>query len=252
MSDRPSDVILCLELVSLAASIGSAWLLQNISLEIERGDKIAIIGASGAGKTSLLKLLNRLSNPTQGKIYFAKTPITQIPIIQLRQQIVLVPQEPKLLGMTVRQTLVYPLQLQALPTTEINRRLDSWLEQLRIPEAWLERYELQLSLGQRQLIAIARGLMMQPQILLLDEPTSALDLGTANHLLTVLDRLVKESNLTILMINHQLELIKNFADRLLYLTTGQLEVDTPNTNTSWQQLRQKLLTAQTQSDLEWE
>ncbi|MGF1540929.1 MAG: ATP-binding cassette domain-containing protein [Pleurocapsa sp.] len=252
MSDRPSGLILRLEQVSLAASIGSAWLLQNISFEVNRGDKLAIIGASGAGKTSLLKLLNRLNNPTQGKIYFKTTAITQIPVISLRQQIVLVPQEPKLLGMSVRQALVYPLQLQALPTTEINRRLNIWLEQLRIPEAWLERYELQLSFGQRQLIAIARGLMMQPQILLLDEPTSALDLGTANHLLTFLDRLIRESNLTIVMVNHQLELIKNFADRLIYLTAGQLEVDTPNTNIAWEQLRQKLLTAKTQSDSEWE
>jgi D-methionine transport system ATP-binding protein len=252
MSDRPSEPILCLERVSLAASLGSAWLLQNISFAIASGEKIAIIGVSGAGKTSLLKLLNRLSSPTEGKIYFAGTSISKIPAIQLRQQIVLVPQEPKLLGMTVGETLVYPLQLQGLPTTEINLRLDTWLEKLRIPKAWLERYELQLSLGQRQLIAIARGLMMQPQILLLDEPTSALDLGTANHLLTVIDRSVAESNLTVLMVNHQLELIKNFSDRLLYLTAGQLEVDTPNTNTAWQELREKLLSAQTQSNLEWE
>ena len=251
MSDRQSDSILYLEQVSLAASIGSAFLLQNISFEVNQGDKIAIIGASGAGKTSLLRLLNRLSSPTQGKIYLETISLTQIPVIRLRQQVILVPQEPKLLGMTVKEALIYPLQLQALATAEIHQRLDTWLDRLRIPQEWLERHELQLSLGQRQLIAIARALIMQPKILLLDEPTSALDIGTANHLLTVLDRLVREYNLTILMVNHQLELIQNFADRLLYLTAGQLEVDTPNTNTAWQQLRQKLLQAQSESDLDW-
>ncbi len=252
MGNCQFNSILYLEQVSLAASIGSAFLLQNISFEVDRGEKIAIIGASGAGKTSLLRLLNRLSSPTQGKIYLETISVTQLPVIQLRQQVILVPQEPKLLGMIVKEALVYPLQLQALPTAEINRRLDTWLERLRIPQEWLERSELQLSLGQRQLIAIARALMMQPKILLLDEPTSALDIGTANHLFAVLDRLVREYNLTILMVNHQLELIQNFADRLLYLTAGQLEVDTRNTRDSWQQLRQKLLTAQIESDGEWE
>ena len=253
MGDRQSNSIVSLEQVSLAASIGSAFLLQNISFEVDRGEKIAIIGASGAGKTSLLRLLNRLSSPTQGKIYLEAISLKRLPTIQLRQQVILVPQEPKLLGMTVKETLIYPLQLQALPRVEVNRRLDICLDRLRIPQEWLERNELQLSLGQRQLIAIARALMMQPKILLLDEPTSALDLGTANHLLfTVLDRLVREYNLTILMVNHQLELIQNFADRLLYLNAGQLEIDTPNTHDSWQQLRQKLLTAQIERDREWE
>ena len=197
MSDRQSDSILYLEQVSLAASIGSAFLLRNISFEVNRGEKVVIIGASGAGKTSLLRLLNRLSSPTQGKIYLETISLTQLPVIQLRQQVMLVPQEPKLLGMTVKEALVYPLKLQALPTAEIARRLDTWLDRLRIPQEWLERSELQLSLGQRQLIAIARALIMQPKILLLDEPTSALDLGTAERLFAVLDRLVKEYNLTI-------------------------------------------------------
>lgn len=252
MSDRQLDLILRLEQVNLAASFGSAFLLQNISFAVNRGEKIAIVGASGAGKTSLLRLLNRLNSPTQGKIYLETIPVTQIPAIKLRQQVVLVPQEPKLLGMTVRDALVYPLQLQALTTTEINRRLDIWLNRLRIPSAWLERNELQLSLGQRQLIAIARGAVVQPKILLLDEPTSALDVGTASLLLSVLDRLVAENNLTILMVNHQLELIKNFADRLLYLAAGQLTVDTVNTDRAWQELRDKLLLAQAASDREWE
>ena len=252
MVERQSNLILHLEQVALAASIGSAFLLHDISFKVNQGEKIVIIGASGAGKTSLLRLLNRLSSPTQGQIYFEAISVQQLPILQLRQQLILVPQEPKLLGMTVREALIYPLQLQALPKVEINRRLDIWLNQLRIPQEWLERSELQLSLGQRQLIAIARALMMQPKILLLDEPTSALDLGTANRLFSVLDSLVQEYNLTILMVNHQLELIKNFAYRLLYLNAGKLEVDTPNTDDSWQQLRKKLLTAQIESDREWE
>jgi D-methionine transport system ATP-binding protein len=101
--------VLRLELVSLAASVGSQYLLKDISFEVFSGDRITIIGPSGAGKTSLLRLLNRLSQPTSGKIYLENQEYGQIPVIQLRRQVMLVAQEAKLLGMTVRDALAYPL-----------------------------------------------------------------------------------------------------------------------------------------------
>ncbi|HEY9805334.1 MAG TPA: ATP-binding cassette domain-containing protein, partial [Candidatus Obscuribacterales bacterium] len=112
-----------LQHVDLAASVGSHYLLQNISFEMFSGDRIALVGPSGAGKTSLLRLLNRLSEPTQGTIYFDQQEIRQIPVIQLRRQVVLVPQESKLLGMTVEAALTYPLTLQDLPRATITQRL---------------------------------------------------------------------------------------------------------------------------------
>ena len=121
MPDRSSVPIMELREASLAASVGSAYLLQDVSFSVDRGDKLAIIGATGSGKTTLLRLLNRLSTPTTGTIYLEEKPLSQIPIIQLRQQIVLVPQEPKLLGMSVRETLAYPMTLQKLPPKERGR-----------------------------------------------------------------------------------------------------------------------------------
>ena len=251
MSDRNLPSILRLEQVNLQASLGSSYLLQDISFNIPPGAKVAVVGASGAGKTSLLRLLNRLVSPSQGEIYLNGLPVKQLGIIQLRRLIVLVPQEPKLLGMKVADALSYPLQLQKLPELEIRQRLDTWTNLLRIPTQWLDRTELQLSLGQRQLIAIARALVMQPQILLLDEPTSALDIGTANHLLRVLEELNQSQNLTIIMVNHQLGLIKNFGDRFLYLNAGKLESDIPSTAGNWQQIEQKLIQLKTEQEQEW-
>lgn len=251
MANLKSDSILRLQEVSLTASIGSAFLLQNISLAIAKGEKIALVGASGAGKTSLLRLLNRLNTPSSGKMYFQAKSFREIPCTQLRQQIALTPQEPKLLGMNVRDSLAYPLHLQKLAQTEINRRVDTWRNMLRIPETWLDRHELQLSLGQRQLVAIARSLMMQPKVLLLDEPTSALDIGIANHLLTVLHDLNQTSNLTIVMVNHQLELTENFAERILYLAAGILVEDVVATAAAWSRFRQKLLDIQQDMEQEW-
>ena len=253
MNDRSIPSILRLEQISLQASIGSDFLLRDISFTIEPGDKVAIVGASGAGKTSLLRLLNRLVTPASsgGKIYVQDKPGRQLTAIQLRRLVVLVTQEPKLLGMNTLEALSYPLQLQKLSESEIRQRVDTWTELLRIPSQWLNKTELQLSLGQRQLVAIARALVMRPQVLLLDEPTSALDVGIANHLLTVLDNLNQSQNLTIIMVNHQLELIKDFCDRILYLNAGRLEEDILATEANWQRLRQKLLQLQTEQEQEW-
>ncbi|MGL4618869.1 MAG: ATP-binding cassette domain-containing protein, partial [Chroococcidiopsis sp.] len=107
-----------LEGVSLAATIGSQYLLQDISFETFLGDRIAIIGASGAGKTSLLRIVNRLSEPTTGSIYLEEKEYHQISAIQLRQQVMLVMQESKLLGMTVREALQYPLVLRRMPRSQ--------------------------------------------------------------------------------------------------------------------------------------
>ena len=240
MSDRYIQSVLRLEKVSLQATVGSDFLLQDISFEIEPGEKVGIIGASGAGKTSLLRLLNGLVSTTEGIIYVRDVPQQQLKPTELRRSVVLASQEPKLLGMNVIDSLSYPLQLQQRSQIEIDSRIETWTKLLHIPTQWLTKTELQLSLGQRQLVAIARALILQPQVILLDEPTSALDLGLANHLLNVLDELNQTQNLTIIIVNHQLELIENFCDRLLFLNQGRLEYDFEATKANWQRLREKL------------
>ena len=240
-----------LQQVNLTASVGAHYLLQNISFEIFQGDRIVLVGPSGAGKTSLLRLLNRLIEPTQGAIYLDNQEIRQIPVIQLRRQIVLVPQESKLLGMTVEAALTYPLTLQNLPRTTITQRLQYWLEQLNIPSEWLDRSELQLSVGQRQIVAIARALMLQPKIMLLDEPTSALDAGRAAHVLKVLTELAESGQTTLLMVNHQLDLAQQFCTRLLYLQQGRLLKNLPSQTVDWADLRHTLIQVETTAAQEW-
>jgi D-methionine transport system ATP-binding protein len=229
----------------------TAYLLQDISFEAFRGDRVSIVGPSGAGKTTLLRLLNRLSEPTRGVIYLDGRALSQIPVTQLRQQIVLVLQESKLLGMTVQQALEYPLTLQQLGKKAIQQRIGEWVERLHIPSEWLDRTELQLSVGQRQLVAIARALVMQPEILLLDEPTSALDAGRAELLLRILQDLSLNHGRTVLMINHQLELAEQFCDRILQLKQGRLLQDLPKEQVDWQEVRQQLVSAEATQAGEW-
>jgi D-methionine transport system ATP-binding protein len=252
MRSAETNPLLQLEQVSLQTGVGAHYLLQDVSFQVFSGDRVAIVGASGAGKTTLLRVLNRLSEVSQGQVFFQQQEIRQIPPVELRQQVVLVLQESKLLGMTVRAALKYPLQLRKLPQREIEQRMQLWLERLHIPQEWLERSEIQLSVGQRQLVAIGRALMTQPKVLLLDEPTSALDAGRAQNLLEVLNDLSQTEGTAILMVNHQLELAQQFCTRMLLLDRGRLAADAPIDRLDWHEVKETLLQREVEATEEWE
>ncbi len=212
-------------------------LLTDISVAIAQGSKTALIGATGSGKTTFLRLLNRLTDPSAGIISLNGKNIQEIPIQTLRRRVLLVPQEPSLLGMTVIEAIAYPLKLQNFTQSEIDTRSQKWLEKLQIERKLLNRSELELSLGQRQWVAIARALMMEPEILLLDEPTSALDRGLSHLLLDTLTELTQLSQpVTVVMINHQLDLVQTWCDRLICLHKGQLIQDTEASLVNWQDI----------------
>ena len=212
-------------------------LLTNISVAIAKGSKTALIGATGSGKTTFLRLLNRLADPSAGTISLYGQNIQDIPVQTLRRRVLLVPQEPSLLGMTVTEAISYPLHLQNLPSSEIDLRLQKWLEKLQIDRKLLNRSELELSLGQRQWVAIARALVMEPEMLLLDEPTSALDRGLSHLLLETLTELTQlPQPVTVMMINHQLDLVQPWCDRLICLHKGQLVQDAEASLINWQDI----------------
>jgi D-methionine transport system ATP-binding protein len=242
--------LLRLDRVGLQAA--ASWLLQEISFEGMGGDRVAIVGASGAGKTSLLRLLNRLSEASQGKIFLEEQDIRQIPAVKLRQQIVLVSQESKLLGMTVQAALTYPLTLRNLPQSTIQERLKFWMERLHLPQEWLNRTEVQLSVGQRQWVAIARALVTQPKVLLMDEPTSALDAGRTHHLVNVLTELADSQQILIVMVNHQLEIAQQFCTRMIQLDQGRLIQDVVGDRVDWAGLKQRLIEAEGRQSEEWD
>lgn len=254
----PKSSLLRLEQVNLTSKVGYAHLLKDISFEVVSDDSspgkaefIALVGATGAGKTSLLRLLNRLHEPTSGSIYWKNRDYRLIPVMNLRASVTLVLQESKLLGMSVREAIAYPLKLREMADTDIKQRLAAGLETWRIPDRWLERTEPQLSVGQRQLVALCRAWVIQPQILLLDEPTSALDAGRSCHVLDVLKHMTNTGQTTILMVNHQLELAAQYCTRVLHLQKGSLVQDVLATQMDWNRLRQSLKVAEAQAADEW-
>ncbi len=240
------DLILRLEDISVVTPIDGRYLLKNISFGLTESSRLGIIGASGAGKSTLLRQINRLISPISGKIYLDRQDISILSPQQLRRRVVLVSQETSLLGMKVREAIVYPLILQQLGR-EIDRRIEFWQEKLSIPDEWLEKEELQLSGGQKQIVAIARALVMNPQILLLDEPTSALDFGRAQQVFNVL----QESGMTVILVSHQWELLQGFCERFVYLEQGNLIFDQEVEQIDWQSLKERLIATKIEDDQEW-
>ncbi len=227
-------------------------LLTDISLSLAAGECITLTGITGAGKSTLLRLLNRLSEPTGGQILLNEVDYRSISPVTLRQRVMLVSQEPKLLGMKVREALAYPLQLQSLDGAEIKQRILTVSEQFEIPTDWFDRTQLQLSVGQQQLVSIVRGIVTQPQVLLLDEPIASLDASTAERILTNINTICRSHQIGAIVVNHQLELAARFSDRLLYLHDGKLLIDEVSTSVDWQHLQQQIRESEARLISEWD
>ena len=244
--------VLQLEQVSLRAQGSGEPILQDLSLMVNEGDRIAIVGPSGSGKTHLLRLLNRLSEASAGAVLYRGQAIATMPVRQLRQKVTLVLQESRLLGLTVQETLSYPLELQGFSKDAIQHRMMTWLERLHFPMEWMSAREGELSVGQRQWVAIARCLMMEPDILLLDEPTAALDVGRGEALIHLLQNTTLPHPTTVLMVTHQLDLAELFCSRMLYLKQGQIASDMPAKDVDWPSIHQDLLETERQEAEHWE
>lgn len=243
--------ILEFERVTMLATAGIVEILKEISLNVELGDFIALVGPSGAGKTSLLRLMNRLNEASSGQIWFEGNDIRKLPPVGLRRSVALVNQESRLLGMSVRETLGYPLRLQGKGEAAIAARIEDWTKRLNIPSDWMDRTEVNLSVGQRQRVAIARTLIAEPQILLLDEPTSSQDVGYSEFLLSFLAEQTAQKKLAVIMSNHQVELLGRHVNRLWHLEDGRLIADVPAEQVHWERLRQRLMDAERKAQEDW-
>lgn len=162
--------LLALQQVSLQLGRSPRYSLQDISFQLQAEETTVLLGNRGSGKTLLLQLINGLKSPSQGQIRWLGQDLSQYPPLALRRQIAWLPQQPRLLGMTGKAAIAYPLQLQGRSNREIQQRLELWLERFKIPLPWLELREAALSPSAAQAIALIRALVLEPKLLLLDNP----------------------------------------------------------------------------------
>jgi D-methionine transport system ATP-binding protein len=229
-----------LKVERLTFSLPYKPLLQPVSFTVTAGEVVVIAGAKGAGKTLLLKLLNRLVEPTGGQVWWAGQEYRSIPPANLRRHLAYVAAEPDLLGMTVQEALMYPLLVQKLAPPVMEQRLVGVLSSFVIPEEWLGKRAGELTMADCQRVAVARCLMMEPQVLLLDDPLKYLDLVVWEELRSMARKLC----LSLVVTGRNLE-----SDRVLYLRNGHLLWD--RTEVDWVALGEEIDRTETMEAAEW-
>jgi ABC-type methionine transport system ATPase subunit len=166
---------------------GAAEVLRGIDLAFEPGRRYVVLGASGAGKSSLLRLLNRLEDPSAGRVLVGEAPLATLPVRAVRRGVGLVPQSARFLPGTVADNLAYPFEVAGRPAPPAERQAGA-LAEVGLDPGWLGREAAGLSGGERQRLALAVALGTDPEVLVLDEPTAALDPASARRVAECLDR----------------------------------------------------------------
>lgn len=187
---------------------------------IESGKTTCIIGESGSGKTTLLRLLNKMISPSEGEIFYNSIQLSKIDSVKHRRNVVMLSQSPVIFEGSIKDNLQIGLKFSEKPLAD-DEELVSAMEIAQLDKP-LEFNAEQLSGGEKQRLALARILLLDPDVLLLDEPSSALDENTADLITRALVEYSKENNKTLIMVTHSMSIAKNYSDKLFKLYQGKL------------------------------
>ena len=217
--DTPQPII---QVRDLCKAFGDHEVLKNISVDINEGDVVCVIGPSGSGKSTFLRCLNRLEEPTGGHIFFDGVDICdpKTDIDMHRQRMGMVFQQFNLFPhMNIMRNLTLaPVKLQGKSEEEAQKLAMDLLGKVGLADR-AESYPSQLSGGQQQRIAIARALCMQPEVMLFDEPTSALDPEMVGEVLNVM-RSLAQQKMTMVVVTHEMGFAREVANRIMFLDGG--------------------------------
>jgi len=210
----------------LKKQFGKNKVLKGIDFDLKTGERVVVLGPSGSGKSTFLRCINRMEEPTSGKIYFGNTLITDKNIQKMRQDIGMVFQHFHLFPhKTVLENLTYaPINVKGISKVEATKTAEDLLKKVGLFEKRNE-YPNRLSGGQKQRVAIARALAMNPTVMLFDEPTSALDPEMVKEVLEVMKSLA-EIGMTMIIVTHEMGFAREVADRILFIEGGKLIEDT--------------------------
>ena len=223
---RKQDLVVIRE---LRKSFGYHEVLRGVDLTVRRGEAVVLIGASGSGKSTCLRCINRLEEPTSGYIFVGDTEVTsrQTDLNRLRRQIGMVFQGINLYPhMTARGNVTLALRkVLRLSRADADAKGRAYLEAVGLAER-IDFYPSQLSGGQQQRVGIARALALEPEVMLFDEPTSALDPELVGEVLNVMAR-TRESGMTMIVVTHEMQFAREIADRVVFMDQGAVLEEGP-------------------------
>jgi oligopeptide transport system ATP-binding protein len=203
--------------------------VNSISFEVYPGEAVGLVGESGCGKTTAVRSILRLTEPTSGHVYFGGTDLTTLSGGEMRaarRNLQMVFQDPDTSlnpRFTVRRTLAEPLKLHKLANGgTLDTRLLETMGRVNLDPKFLQRYPHQLSEGQRQRVGVARAIITEPQFVALDEPTSALDMSVRIHMIALLQRLQEELGMTYVFIAHDLSAVRALCNRVMVMYLGTI------------------------------
>lgn len=218
-----------IEFKNIAKTYGDKEVIHEISLTIPKGEIVTLIGASGCGKTTMLKMINRLIPLTSGDIFVNGKSISEFPPVELRKQIGYVIQQVGLFPhMTIRENLGTVLNLHQVPRGEQEEKIRQIMVRVGLDVDLLDRYPIELSGGQQQRVGVARALVTDPEVILMDEPFSAIDPITRATLQDELRLLQESLQKTIVFVTHDMNEAIKISDRICLMRDGRIEqYDTP-------------------------
>lgn len=213
---------------NLKKSYGTNKVLRGVDLTVAPGENVIVLGASGSGKSTMLRCVNRMEEPTSGEVYYGSTLITNKNVQKLRQDIGMVFQHFNLINnLTVMQNLTLaPVTLKLMSEEAAEKKARGLLRHIDLLNK-ADAFPASLSGGQKQRIAIIRAMMMSPKVVLFDEPTSALDPESIGDVLSLI-REVAEAGMTTMIVTHEIGFAKEIASRVIFLDAGKIiEEGTP-------------------------
>ena len=220
-----------IEIKNVSKKLGNRTILDNISLTIESGSLVVLIGSSGCGKTTTLKLINKLITPTSGEIFIDNKPLSKENTINLRRKIGYVIQNTGLFPhLTIKENIeLIPKLKKEKPVEDIEKTTIDLLNMVGLnPETYLNKYPSELSGGQQQRVGVARAFATDAEIILMDEPFSALDPITRTSLQEELFSLQEELKKTIIFVTHDMDEALKIADKICIMKDGKVaQYDTP-------------------------
>lgn len=205
-----------LELQNVSYSYpGGATVVQDMNLQVQKNDLIVIKGESGAGKSTILKLLNRFCDYTEGKILFNNRELKDFRIEELRSSLIYLPQIPVMIEGTIEENITFPFNFNAHKGKKFDRVNSlKWLDFFRL-DLPLQADAHKLSIGQKQRIALIRSMILMPQVLLLDEPVASLDKKNRQIIEQKIESLTRTSGVTVIMVTHG-DVSSSFSDCRLF------------------------------------